>query len=72
MHYTVANPSNYGIDSYTPVLPSYSKERRSNSLQELASALKTLHSIDVSKLDAQNASLYRLLLPYLKMKRTEF
>lgn len=69
MHYTVANPSNYGIDSYTPVLPSYSKERRSNSLQELASALKTLHSIDVSKLDAQNASLYRLLLPYLENEK---
>lgn len=66
MHYTIADPSSYGIQSYTPTLPSYSKERRKNSLEELASAIDTLHTIDVSKLDAQNAYIHRLLLPYLE------
>lgn len=66
MHYTVADPANYGIDSYTPSLPSYSMERRDNSLKELASALETLHSIDSSKLGTQESYTYRLLLPYLE------
>lgn len=66
MHYTVANPANYGIDSYTPTLPSYSRERRENSLQELTSALKTLNSLDSGKLGTQEAYTYRLLLPYLE------
>ena len=38
---------------------SYSKERRQNSLEELASAIETLHTIDASKLNAQNAYIYR-------------
>ena len=66
MHYTVADPANYGIDSYTPSLPSYSMERRGNSLKELTSALDTLHSLDSGKLGAQEAYTYRLLLPYLE------
>lgn len=70
MHYTIANPSSYGIHSYTPALPSYSKERRQNSLEELASAIETLHTIDASKLNAQNAYIYRLLLPYLENEQS--
>lgn len=66
MHYTVANPANYGIRSYTPVLPSYSKDRKDNSLNELSSSLKLLHSIDEDKLNTQEAYTYRLLLPYLE------
>lgn len=66
MHYTVADPANYGIHSYTPTLPSYSAQRRENSLQELASALETLHSLNSNKLGAQEAYTYHLLLPYLE------
>ncbi len=69
MHYTVANPSRYGIDSYTPTLPSYSKERRNNSIKELASAIETLQGIDIAKLNDGNAYLYRLLLPYLENEK---
>lgn len=69
MHYTIANPSDYGIDSYTPILPSYSKERRINSLKELASSLKTLHSLNDTKLNALDAYTYRLLLPYLENEK---
>ena len=66
MHYIVANPANYGIESYTPVLPSYSQERKNNSIQELTSALETLHSINSEKLDGKGNYAYRLMLPYLE------
>lgn len=69
MHYTVANPSRYGIDSYPPTLPSYSKERRNNSIKELASAIETLQGINIAKLNEGNAYLYRLLLPYLENEK---
>lgn len=69
MHYIVANPANYGIESYTPLLPSYSQERRNSSLQELTSAINTLHSIDKDKLDGKNSYTYRLLLPYLENEK---
>lgn len=69
MHYIVANPANYGIESYTPLLPSYSQERMSNSLQELTSALDTLRSISSDKLDEKNGYTYRLLLPYLENEK---
>ena len=69
MHYIVANPANYGIESYTPVLPSYSQERKNNSIQELTSALETLHSINSEKLDGKGNYAYRLMLPYLENER---
>ncbi len=69
MHYIVANPANYGIESYTPLLPSYSQERRNTSLQELTSAIDTLHSINKDKLDGKNSYTYRLLLPYLENEK---
>lgn len=69
MHYIVANPANYGIESYTPVLPSYSQERKNNSIQELTSALETLHSINSEKLDGKGNYTYRLMLPYLENER---
>ena len=69
MHYIVANPANYGIESYTPLLPSYSQERRNTSLQELTSAIDTLHSINKDKLDGKNCYAYQLLLPYLENEK---
>lgn len=65
MHYTIANPANYGIDSYTPILPSYSRERMDNSLGELVSSLKMLGSLDSAKLSEKDAYTYRLLTSYL-------
>lgn len=65
MHYTIAEPSSYGIDSYTPVLPSYSRERKASSLNELANSLQLLNSIDSRKLNDKEAYTYSLLVPYL-------
>lgn len=66
MHYTIAHPTNYGIDSYEPLLPSYSMERKENSKTELANALKLLASINPEKLSKDNAYTYHLLVPYLQ------
>lgn len=65
MHYTIAEPSSFGIGSYTPILPSYSKERKAASLNELSRSLQLLGTIDSRKLNDKEAYVYRLLLPYL-------
>ena len=69
MHYTIANPANYGIDSYTPILPSYSRERKDNSAQEINKTLKLLQSINPERLSEEDAYTYRLLLPYLNNEK---
>lgn len=69
MHYTIANPSDYGIDFYTPILPSYNRERRINSIKELTSSLQRLNSLNAAKLNAQDAYTYQLLLPYLENEK---
>ena len=66
MHYTIAYPANYGLDTYTPLLPSYSRERMGNSRTELASTLEFLRNINEKKLNDSDSYTYRLLLPYLE------
>ncbi len=69
MHYTVAFPANYGLDTYTPVLPSYSKERTENAKEELNASLDFLHGLNEKKLKDGDAYTYRLLLPYLECEK---
>lgn len=66
MHYTIANPSHYGLDSYTPVLPAYSRERLTESKEELDSSLRFLRGLNAAKLSEADSYTYRLLLPYLE------
>lgn len=70
MHYTIATPSSFGIDSYESVLPFYSKEDKEASLQEIVTSLERLYSLDDSKLNEQDAYTYRLLVPYLENEKT--
>lgn len=69
MHYTVANPASYGINSYEPVLPVYSREEKANSLKDITASVELLNSIDVSRLNEKEAYAYRLLLPYLENEK---
>ncbi len=69
MHYTVAFPADYGLDSYTPVLPSYSKDRTENSKEELNASIDFLHGLNEKKLKDGDAYTYRLLLPYLECEK---
>lgn len=66
MHYTIASPSAFGIKSYEPVLPSYSKTQKNNSFRELTSTLNMLKALDANRLTENDAYTYRLLLPYLE------
>ena len=66
MHYTIANPSHYGLDSFTPVLPAYSRERLTESKEELDSSLRFLRGLNAAKLSEADSYTYRLLLPYLE------
>lgn len=69
MHYTVAHPENYGIRSYTPQLPSYSREKVKNSGRELEEAIHTLRSLKENRLSREDGYTYRLLLSYLENER---
>lgn len=69
MHYTIASPANYGIKSYTPTLPSYSKERKSNSQKELTASIQALQKLDAAHLNEDDSYTYRLLLPYLQNEK---
>lgn len=66
MHYTIANPADYGITDYTATLPSYSKQQRAVSLAELSSTIRLLSSLNADRLRESDAYTYRLLLPYLE------
>lgn len=69
MHYTIAHPSDFGIRSYTPKLPSYSQEGVNNSKQELQQSLDLLRSLDSRKLREEDAYTHQLLLSYLENER---
>lgn len=69
MHYTIANPSSYGIKDYTPILPAYSKAQKANSYKELINSLQLLKSLDSSKLNEKEAYTYNLLLSYLETEK---
>ncbi len=66
MHYTIASPANYGIESYTPILPSYSAEGKANSFRELSESIQYLQNMNPGRLGQEDAYTYRLLLSYLQ------
>lgn len=66
MHYTIANPDNYGISDYTPVLATYSDKQREDSLTELRNTANLLSSFNSEHLREQEAYTHRLLLSYLE------
>lgn len=69
MHYTIANPVSYGINSYEAVLPSYSRERKENSEKELLQSLELLNSLNPGRLSEGEDDTCLLLLPYLENEK---
>lgn len=61
MHYTVADPKNFGIFQYEAVLPGYAKDRRLESKAQVRSLLKFLDTVDPKHLDDEKAYTYELL-----------
>lgn len=65
LHYTIKNPSDYGIYEATP-LPVYEKDDALSSYMQYEEELLSLDKIDVSALSEKDAFTYYILRDYLE------
>lgn len=65
MHYTIANPADYGIYSYESILPCYASDNREENSAAIREYLTLFESLDASKLSAEDAYTLNMLLSYL-------
>lgn len=70
MHYTLANPSDYGIYSYDAALPVFSPQQQLEGNARLENILYALGSIRPEKLDEDDAYTLHLLQSYLANEKT--
>ncbi len=66
MHYTLANPENYGITDYEPVLPGYNRGNHQENRTALQELIDFFSGLDTSKLSSQDAHTCNLLVSYLE------
>ena len=66
MHYTLANPTDFGIDDYEPVLSCYNAENALRGQAETENILAALKALRPEKLSEQDAYLRQLLLRTLE------
>lgn len=64
-HYTIDNPSAYGVDESSLTLPVYQPGDAANEIYALSLARKDLSAIDPDALNSENRRLYELLDSYL-------
>ena len=62
MHYTIANPADFGIYSYKPILPSYSKTGTLKGQAATENVIAALKSLNPEKLSDADSYTHRLLL----------
>lgn len=65
LHYTLAQPEDYGIEHYPPVLPCYQPGNGEASMQRLEEYIETLEKIDVMQLSKEQQYTYALLSRFL-------
>ena len=70
MHYTIANPADFGINDYEAILPCYAATNRAESTKALTEYLNLLAEIDAEKLSPENAYAYNMLTSYLENSLT--
>lgn len=68
LHYTLAYPKNYGLDT-EPTLPHYQPGSAANSVS-IQNTLNHMSEISPDKLDKEDAFAYRLLKRYLELRLT--
>ena len=61
LHYTLANPADFGIHDYAPSLSCYSAESIPGSRAATENMLAALNALDVDKLSPADARLWQLL-----------
>ena len=66
MHYTIAHPENFGIDSYTPTLSNYNKSGPYEKQAKIENALSILQEISPDSLCQDDQYTYSLLTRSLK------
>lgn len=66
MHYTLANPADFGIGDYEPVLSCYDAGRTLRSQAETENTLAALKALNPDKLSGSDAYLWRLLIRTLE------
>lgn len=74
MHYTIANPQDYGISNYQAILPCYTADNRVKNAQAITEYLESFGNLDVSKLSEEDAYTLNMLTSYLNtsLKLNEF
>ena len=68
LHYTLAYPSHYSINSYPLTLPEYNQNTLNESKLKIENSLAILSSTDISKLSLEETYCHNLLLDYFKMQ----
>jgi len=61
MHYTVANPADFGLKNYEAVLPGYSREGREEAIVQTEEALEALNNLKKEHLSDRDAYTHQLL-----------
>ena len=66
MHYTIANPEDYGLKNTEAKLPVFTPENKDKQQQTLEECLSFLQSTDSKRLNKNDAYTYNLLLSYFE------
>ena len=72
LHYTIAYPSHYSIDSYPLTLPEYSKNTLNDTKLKIENSLAALSNIDTSELSYEETYCRNLLQDYFEMQKKGF
>lgn len=70
MHYTIANPEDFGITNYEAILPCYVSGNREESNKILSDYLTRLEELNREKLSPENAYALNMLTSYLENSLT--
>lgn len=72
LHYTLAYPSHYSIDSYPLTLPKYDENALTQSKSKIENSLAALSNIDIYTLSAEESYCHHLLQDYFSMQKQGF
>ena len=72
LHYTLAYPSHYSIDSYPLTLPQYNKNTLTQTQLQIENSLSVLSNMDISELSSEESYCHELLQDYFSMQMRGF
>lgn len=70
MHYTIANPADFGITNYEAILPCYSAANQPANEAALSDYLEIFRSLDAGELTPENAYTLDMIISYLETSLT--